>query len=186
MRLKAELLLGALVAVLAACGAATTSPPAGGATPSPALPTVGPTAPASIPDGTAASLPPAVTAAPPATAMPANGGRIVDVTLTDALRIEPAEIAVQPGRPVTFVVTNAGALDHEFFLGDEAAQAQREAQVTASDGVVPPAAPNGISVEPGMTAELTFTFSAPGEWQAGCHIQNHYAGGMKTTITVAE
>jgi uncharacterized cupredoxin-like copper-binding protein len=43
---------------------------------------------------------------------------------------------------------------------------------------------NGIAVDPGETKELTFTFAEPGETLAGCHVAGHYAGGMKTAITV--
>jgi len=46
----------------------------------------------------------------------------IEVQLTDALRIEPPEMTVPAGVPVTFVVTNAGSIDHEFYLGDEDAQ----------------------------------------------------------------
>jgi hypothetical protein len=31
--------------------------------------------------------------------------------------------------PVTFVVTNAGSIDHESYLGDEAAQAEDEQEM---------------------------------------------------------
>ena len=59
--------------------------------------------------------------APPAT--PATATR-VEVTLTDALAIELSSAVVPAGVPVTFVVTNTGKLEHELYLGDEAAQAE--------------------------------------------------------------
>ena len=41
----------------------------------------------------------------------------------------------RPGRaPVTFVVTNSGTTDHEFYLGDEAAQAEHEKEMAAMGG----------------------------------------------------
>ena len=60
---------------------------------------------------------PSTSAAPTASA-PATR---IEVTLTDALRIEPATMTVPAGVPVTFVVTNAGVLELEFYLGDEMA-----------------------------------------------------------------
>jgi uncharacterized cupredoxin-like copper-binding protein len=83
---------------------------------------------------------------------------------------------------VTFVVTNTGALDHEFFLGDEAAQTEHEAEMQA--GGMRHDEPDGISVAPGESKELTHTFDTPGETQAGCHVVGHYGGGMKATITI--
>ena len=64
------------------------------------------------------------TATPAASDAPATR---IEVTLTHALKIEPAAISVPAGVPVTFVVTNTGTTDHEFFLGDEAAQTEARA-----------------------------------------------------------
>lgn len=107
----------------------------------------------------------------------------IEVTLTDSFTIELASTTVPAGVPVTFVVTNAGAIVHEFYLGDEAAQAEHEAEMVAGGGMGHDE-PNGIAVEPGETKELTFTFEAPSETLAGCHEAGHYAAGMKSTITV--
>ena len=107
----------------------------------------------------------------------------VEVTLTDSFTIELASTTVPAGVPVTFVVTNAGAIVHEFLLGDEEAQAEHEQEMLA--GGMAHDEPNGIAVEPGETKELTFTFDEPGETLAGCHEPGHYAAGMKVAITVA-
>jgi uncharacterized cupredoxin-like copper-binding protein len=107
----------------------------------------------------------------------------VEVTLTDSFTIELASTTVPAGVPVTFVVTNAGAIVHEFLLGDEDAQAEHEQEMLA--GGMAHDVPNGIAVEPGETKELTFTFEEPGETLAGCHEPGHYAAGMKVAITVA-
>lgn len=106
----------------------------------------------------------------------------IEVTLTDALKIEPAAMTVPAGTPVTFVVTNSGSTEHEFYLGDEAAQAEHEQEMQA--GGMMHDDPNGISVLAGETKELTFTFDAAGETLAGCHVAGHYDGGMKATILV--
>jgi uncharacterized cupredoxin-like copper-binding protein len=159
-------LLAAGAVLVAACGGATQSPAPTSA------PTVGPTAPATI----------APTLAP-ATAGPSAAATRIEVRLTDELRIEPAEMRVPAGLPVTFVVTNAGTLDHEFYLGDEAAQLAH-AQEMADMGGMLHDEPEGIGVGPGETKELTYTFAAPGVTFAGCHVDGHYLGGMKATITV--
>lgn len=116
------------------------------------------------------------TLAPPATR--------IEIKLTDALRIDPAALTVPRGIPVTFVVTNAGSTDHEFFLGDEAAQLQHEKDM-ASMGGMGHDEPNGIAVPAGQTKSLTYTFAKSGQTLAGCHVSGHYGLGMKATITVA-
>ena len=135
--------------------------------------------------GGGATASPSVAAASPSAAGPAGpAAQTIEVKLTDSLRMEPAEITVKAGQPVTFVLTNAGAVDHEFYLGDEAAQAEQE-QLMAS-GQMAHDTPEGISLKPGETKELTYTFEAPGQTLAGCHVAGHYAGGMKAMITVTE
>ena len=106
----------------------------------------------------------------------------IEVNLTDALRMEPAELTVPAGVPITFVLTNSGATDHEFYLGDEDAQMAHEDEM--SSGGMAHGDPAGISLKPGGTKELTYTFDAAGRTLAGCHVAGHYAGGMKATITV--
>jgi uncharacterized cupredoxin-like copper-binding protein len=123
------------------------------------------------------------TAGPSAPGSPAASATSrIEVGLTDALRIEPAEMTVPAGVPVTFVVTNEGAIEHEFVLGDEPVQAAHEAEM-ASGGMGHDEA-NSITLDAGETKDLTFTFDEPGETLAGCHLPGHYDGGMRATITV--
>ena len=110
------------------------------------------------------------------------GPRTVQVQMTDELRFEPAEFTVQAGETVRFEVTNAGAIVHEFLIGDEAAQDEFEMEMSgdgmAEDGDA------GVSVEPGESETFEYTFAEAGELLAGCHEPGHYDGGMKATITV--
>jgi uncharacterized cupredoxin-like copper-binding protein len=108
----------------------------------------------------------------------------IAVTLTDALRIEPAAIDVPVGQAVTFVVTNVGAIPHEFVVGDEAAQQAHETTMQGRPTMDHDDA-TGIGLAPGETKELTLTFDEPGEVLAGCHIPGHYPAGMRAVITVA-
>ena len=154
MRLRHLALAPALVLVIAACSG-------GGATPSPSA---------------------AASSLPAASASPAS--QTIEVKLTDALRMEPAEMTVKAGQPVTFMVTNTGAIDHEFYLGDEAAQTEQEEMMQS--GEMAHDTPEGTSLKPGETKELTYTFVETGQTLAGCHFAGHYTGGMKATITVTK
>jgi uncharacterized cupredoxin-like copper-binding protein len=113
-----------------------------------------------------------------------SAGTRIEVKLTDALRIEPATMRVPVGQPVTFVVTNTGASDHEFYVGDEQAQAEHEKEMAAMGGMAHDEE-MGIGVKPGQTKELTITFPAAGTTLAGCHVAGHYGLGMKATIEIA-
>ena len=134
--------------------------------------------------GGGATASPSADASSPSAASPGAGAQTIEVKLTDALRMEPAEMTVKAGQPVTFKVTNSGVIDHEFHLGDEAAQTEQEEMMQSGQMVHD--TPEGISLKPGETRELTYTFATSGETIAGCHIAGHYAGGMKAAITVTE
>jgi uncharacterized cupredoxin-like copper-binding protein len=138
--------------------------------------------------GASPAAPSAATSAAPSaetSAGPSAAATRIDVTLTDALKIEPATMTVPAGVPVTFVVTNSGATDHEFYLGDEEAQAEHEQEMAEMGGMAHDE-PEGIAVKPGETKELTYTFAEAGSTLAGCHVAGHYAAGMKAEVTVTE
>lgn len=139
--------------------------------------------PAATPTATPAATPAATpTATPATTPTPAPQVR-VEVTLSDEMRIEPDSMTVPAGVAVTFVVTNAGQIDHEFMLGDEAAQAEHE-QEMLEPGAMAHDHSYAIAVKPGETKELVYTFESAGQLFAGCHFPGHYPAGMKATITV--
>lgn len=167
MRLAPIALLSAVAIVAAACSSGT------GATPRP--------------DPTATAAPTAGVTAGPTTgpsAQPSQAASTrIEVRLTDSMTIEPASMTVPAGVPVTFVVTNAGVLEHEFYLGDEEAQEEHEREMQNMGGM-PHDDPEGIAVDPGETRELTYTFASPGDSLAGCHVSGHYLSGMKATITI--
>lgn len=125
----------------------------------------------------------AVLAACAPAASDATGMPEVQVTMTDELRFEPNAVSVNAGETVRFVVHNAGASDHEFLIGDEAAQARFAAEMADGHDDAH-AAESGIALGPGETGELTYTFDEPGELIIGCHEPGHYDGGMVARITV--
>lgn len=113
--------------------------------------------------------------------------RVVEVDANDALTFSPAEIAVSAGETVTFVVTNTGAIPHDFTLGDQATQDAHEAEMAemaASGDMGEHSDPNAVVLEAGETKELTWTFSEAGTVLIGCHQPGHYDAGMKGTVEV--
>jgi uncharacterized cupredoxin-like copper-binding protein len=175
MRRSRLALLPALVVAAAACSPGAAGTPAPG--PTNQAPTVAPSA--------APTLQPAGSVAPSPDAPSATASTRIEVLLTDMMTIEPGVMTVPAGVPVTFVVTNGGVLEHELYLGDEAAQVAHEAEMQAMGGMTHDD-PEGIAVDPGETRELTYTFAAPGETLAGCHVAGHYLAGMKATIIVVD
>lgn len=117
---------------------------------------------------------------------PAAGAatRTVDIEMRD-VAYSPTTVAVSAGETVRFVFHNAGQAMHDAFLGDEAAQAEHEKEMSSgSDSGGMGGGHDGIKVEPGKTGELTHTFQKGESVLIACHEPGHYAAGMKLAISV--
>jgi len=115
----------------------------------------------------------------------ASSPRVIGVTMIDALRFEPDSFELSRGETVRFEVTNAGAIRHEFFIGDADAQSDHEAEMVQMGGMAHDEV-NGISVEPGETKVLEHTFDDADGVLIGCHVTGHYAAGMIATVSVGD
>jgi uncharacterized cupredoxin-like copper-binding protein len=97
-------------------------------------------------------------------------------------RFVPDHFDFKVGTTVTFIVTNRDPIDHEFLIGDEAAQQAHEEGTEAHHG----AKPGELSIPSGETRTTTYTFDEPGTLLIGCHLPTHYAYGMRGDITITE
>ena len=141
---------------------------------------------------------------------PANKAtRSVEVVMRD-MSFNLQSIDIKAGETVRFVLVNKGQLLHEFNLGDAAMHArhQQEMLQMQQSGMLTPTGmkkmdhgsmgkmdhgmkhddPNSVLVEPGKTAELTWTFSKATNLEFACNIPGHYQAGMvgKLTVDAAE
>lgn len=110
------------------------------------------------------------------------GTRTVEVEMRD-IAFAPTSVDVRAGEKVRFVFKNTGQVVHDAFIGDQAAQDAHEKEMREGNG------DNGgssdaVSVKPGKTASLTYTFDRPGQILLGCHQPGHYTGGMKADINI--
>ncbi|HET7685786.1 MAG TPA: plastocyanin/azurin family copper-binding protein [Candidatus Limnocylindria bacterium] len=111
--------------------------------------------------------------------------RTVVVSMSDEMRYDPAEFDFFVGETVRFEVTNAGSLRHEFFVSDVAGHEEHAAEMSGGGhGSMGADEPGLVSVEPGDTESLEYTFQAAGELMAACHEPGHYEAGMVAPISV--
>ena len=87
------------------------------------------------------------------------------------------------GVPYHFVVTNKGAVAHEFVImpleqGTQGSEAQLPS--TALAGIAGKDLPTGAT----KTLDYTFTQAPAGGLEFACHLPGHYEAGMHTPITV--
>lgn len=143
----------------------------------------------------------------------AEASRSIEVVMGD-MTFNPRELDIKTGETVRFVLINKGQLLHEFNLGDVTmhAEHQQEMLKMQQSGQLTPTAmapamdhgsmthgsmghdqagmrhddPNSVLVEPGKTAELTWTFSQATRLEFACNIPGHYQAGMKGGLTVRQ
>lgn len=114
--------------------------------------------------------------------------RTVDVTTDDrdGMRFVMDLATIRQGEVIRFVVSNLGALDHEFSIGDAASQAAHAKAMAGHAGMRHEHDPTGIRLAPGDTQELIWKFDRPvdGELVFACQIPGHYDAGMVHRATV--
>jgi uncharacterized cupredoxin-like copper-binding protein len=109
--------------------------------------------------------------------------RTIRVTMSDAMRFEPAAIEVRQGETVRFVVANRGALRHEFVLGTRQ-ELDQHAALMVKFPTMEHDEPYMAHVAPGKTAELIWTFNRAGDFEFACLIAGHFQAGMSGRIRV--
>ncbi|MBT2341748.1 MULTISPECIES: copper-resistant cuproprotein CopI [Pseudomonas] len=138
----------------------------------------------------------------------AKAGRSIEVVMGD-MTFKPGALEIKAGETVRFVLINKGQLLHEFNLGNTAMHAahQQEMLKMQQGGQLTATAmrqemahgamdhdqagmrhddPNSVLVEPGKTAELTWTFTKAARLEFACNIPGHYQAGMKGDLTVSQ
>jgi uncharacterized cupredoxin-like copper-binding protein len=116
-------------------------------------------------------------------ARPSDADRTIEVTAFDSFKFKPVEINVKQGETITFAVSNIGVTVHEFTLGDEDFQSAHEEEMSAEQGMDMDTE-TSISIDPGETERLTWSFTEAGDVLYGCHEPGHYEAGMVGTIDV--
>ncbi|MDI2144732.1 MULTISPECIES: plastocyanin/azurin family copper-binding protein [unclassified Pseudomonas] len=141
----------------------------------------------------------------------AKASRSIKVVMGD-MSFDPKAIDIKAGETIRFVLVNKGQLLHEFNLGDAAMHAkhQQEMLQMQQSGMLTPTGmkemshdmagmdhgsmghvmkhddPNSVLVEPGKTAELTWTFNKATSLEFACNIPGHYQAGMVGKLTVSQ
>ena len=109
----------------------------------------------------------------------------VEITLSD-FKIESSITQFKVGQSYEFVITNQGAINHEFMIMPPLAMDQMNMTMEMMDAqalhmVEQENLPAGAST----TFEFTFPKESAGEsLEFSCHVPGHYEQGMKLPITV--
>jgi uncharacterized cupredoxin-like copper-binding protein len=119
----------------------------------------------------------------------AAAAHTVEVDMVDTA-FEPTTVTAKAGERIRLVFHNRGNAAHDAFIGDAASQADHEQEMRRAEegghggGHGDDADEAAITVDPGKTGELIYTFDRAGTVEIGCHQPGHYAAGMKIAVTV--
>ena len=111
--------------------------------------------------------------------------RTVQITLTDAMRFNPASVTVQRNETIRFVLRNQGKLKHEMVLGT-IKELKAHAALMLKHPNMEHAEPNQASVDPGKSGELIWQFTRAGQVDFACLQAGHYEAGMRGLVRVAD
>jgi uncharacterized cupredoxin-like copper-binding protein len=142
--------------------------------------------------------------------LPQEATRVVEIRMEDQLRFEPATVTVKKGEIVTFTLVNAGKEMHEFTIGGQDAQDLHEAQMAEMNmgsmdhGKMPDTpdhkkymkglsqkiasldrtatASASVHVPAGERLDVTWAFTGEQAPIYGCHVAQHWWGGMRGSI----
>ncbi len=117
----------------------------------------------------------------------AKASRVLEVQMTDKPRYVPEFLNVTPSETVTIRVTNKGTKIHEFVLGNTDDQDER-AELMKNMGAAPmnmADKANAVTVDPGATEEITWSFPGTGTVLFGCHQPGDYENGMKGQVKIS-
>lgn len=114
---------------------------------------------------------------------PARATRTIAINMSDQLRFSPAQVSVQKGEVVHFVVKNSGKLEHEFVLGT-LPELKEHAQMMQKHPGMQHDEPHMTHVAPGEARNITWQFTESGEFYYGCLVPGHFEAGMLGKVRV--
>ena len=131
---------------------------------------------------TATSTPASTTTPATTTTATANGATAVPVTLTE-YKIKPAATSAPAGH-VTFDVTNAGQLKHQFTIIRTNKSAATVLSKQNPNDDIAGARGEIASIAPGASKTLVIKNLKAGHYAIVCALPGHYQQGMYTDFTV--
>jgi uncharacterized cupredoxin-like copper-binding protein len=109
--------------------------------------------------------------------------RTIAIKMTDNMRFSPDKIEVMLGETVKFVVSNEGAMLHEFVIGTKAELDAHALQMIKFPNMEHDE-PYMAHVKPKTKGEIIWMFNKPGDFDFACLIAGHYQAGMVGKIKV--
>lgn len=115
--------------------------------------------------------------------------RTVDIVMTEkddgSMVFEPSVLKVKAGETIRLAFVNKGETDHEFVMDTNEAVLEHKVQMEKFPEMEHADA-NSLTLAPGASGEIVWTFANAGDFTFACLIPGHYESGMRGDITVAQ
>ena len=112
--------------------------------------------------------------------------RSIEVEASDNMRFSHTPFNIKDGETIKFIVTNRGAIPHEFSIGTKDEHVAHGEMMMANPNMHHGPGGSSITIKPGETETLIWSFEKAKEVEAACNIPGHYAAGMHSSITIKE
>jgi uncharacterized cupredoxin-like copper-binding protein len=114
----------------------------------------------------------------------ASATRTVEIAMQD-IKFDVTTLTVELGETIDFEFTNTGKTVHDAFIGDSDAQMEHgEEMAHMGDMAGHSVDETAVTVQPGASGHLSYTFTERGTYEVGCHQPGHYEAGMKIQVVV--
>ncbi len=113
--------------------------------------------------------------------------RVIDLRMLEGdgkMNYSAAKVDVKLGEQIKFMLTNTGALDHEFMLDSIEHNAKHKIAMAKNPEMIHDD-PNGKRLQPNGSSEILWRFTKSGTFEFACLIPGHYEAGMHGVVVVA-
>jgi len=114
----------------------------------------------------------------------ANVSRTITVTADDSMRFTHQPFNIKDGETIKFVVTNNGAIPHEFAIGTKDEHTEHGQMMMANPNMHHGPGGNAITIKPGETLPLIWAFENAWQVEVACNIPGHYQAGMHSPVNI--
>ena len=115
-----------------------------------------------------------------------NISRVIEVRADDSMRFTHEPFNIKEGETIKFVVTNKGEVPHEFAIGTKDEHVEHGKMMMNNPTMHHGPGGNAITIKPGGTQALIWTFENAWQIEVACNIPGHYQAGMHSSVKIDE
>ena len=108
--------------------------------------------------------------------------RTVKVVANDSMKFIHPPLEVKDNETVKFVITNTGAVVHEFSIATKDEHTEHGKVMMQNPNMHHGPGGSSVTINPGETEELIWRFEEADQVEVACNIPGHYGAGMHSPV----